>query len=52
MKIHSPCLNCPKREIGCHGKCRDFEIYKTDLEIFKQRMKEDKIPLYILTRSR
>ena len=26
--IDSPCLDCNKREVGCHGKCQEYIDFK------------------------
>lgn len=26
--VDSPCLDCNKREIGCHGKCQEYMDFK------------------------
>lgn len=27
-RMDAPCLNCPKRAVGCHDKCPDYQGYK------------------------
>lgn len=27
-KSNSPCLDCDRREVGCHGKCKEYQEYK------------------------
>jgi hypothetical protein len=26
-KIKSPCLDCSRRTVGCHGSCEDYKAY-------------------------
>ena len=28
MKPHSPCKDCPDRQLGCHGKCDKYKDFK------------------------
>lgn len=32
----SPCLNCARRELGCHGKCQDYAEFKAKREEIRQ----------------
>ena len=32
-QIKAPCLDCPKRQIGCHDDCSKFQDYKKRLAI-------------------
>ena len=43
-KVHAPCLDCDRREVGCHGKCREYQEYKTRVNevndtIYKNKQK-------------
>ncbi len=29
---HNPCWKCKRREVGCHGKCQDYAVYKRQRE--------------------
>lgn len=31
MKNKSPCYNCQKREIGCHGICEEYKAYSNKI---------------------
>lgn len=39
-KINSPCkpdgVDCPRRTLGCHSKCKDFADYKERLLAYKR----------------
>lgn len=34
--MKTPCLNCADRQIGCHGKCKKYDLYKEELEREKE----------------
>ena len=31
-EMNAPCLNCPKRSMGCHDKCPDYREYKRETD--------------------
>ena len=36
--MNPPCRNCPRRTVGCHGSCDDYQAYKADREAqYEQR---------------
>ena len=37
---NSPCKNCEKRHVGCHGKCADYISFKKEVKDYKKA--EDK----------
>lgn len=28
--MSSPCQECERREIGCHGRCKDYKAWKAE----------------------
>lgn len=32
-----PCMDCPKRELGCHGKCPAYATFKAEVEEIRER---------------
>lgn len=52
--MSSPCQECERREIGCHGRCEDYKAWKAkrrkindDRE--KDRQAEPEIARHVLT---
>lgn len=44
----NPCNGCAEREIGCHGKCERYKVWRADLDeknerIYKERKGHDTI---------
>lgn len=37
----SPCKDCDKRFIGCHGSCDDYKVFRTELDRINQLKEED-----------
>lgn len=51
--VINPCLNCTKREVGCHGKCTDYADWKVKRKSPKSRptyMQDEAINAYITER--
>ncbi|MCK9533015.1 MAG: hypothetical protein M0R77_21290 [Gammaproteobacteria bacterium] len=42
----SPCFDCPERELGCHGRCRNYKLYKKRIRNTKEKIKKEKEGLY------
>lgn len=40
--VESPCLNCPERHEGCHGKCEAYKNYKIASAKEKEEIKRRK----------
>lgn len=40
--ISSPCLNCKKRTLKCHGNCEPYDIYRSKLQE-RTKMRKDYI---------
>ena len=38
----APCLNCKKRQVGCHGKCEDYAAFVAKNEERKKLIFEEK----------
>ena len=36
------CLNCDKREIGCHSKCKDYKREKAEWEALQEKIRQSK----------
>lgn len=36
MKTNSPCLNCDKRQINCHAKCKAYKKYRRENSKFNR----------------
>ena len=34
--MKTPCMNCTARNLGCHGKCKDYAEYKQKLDELKK----------------
>lgn len=41
-RIESPCMDCPNRHEGFHGKCEDYKAYKEEAEKIKAEAKKRK----------
>ena len=39
-KTKAPCKNCPKRSLGCHGRCKEYQDYWSDMEQIRQKRKK------------
>lgn len=39
--IQSPCFNCTKRSIGCHGKCNAYDDYKEKLNDYNTAYRKE-----------
>lgn len=37
------CLNCDKREVGCHSKCESYIKEKNDFNEFKEKVRKKKL---------
>lgn len=35
----SPCKGCERRQVGCHGECEDYQIFRADIQ--KNKKKRD-----------
>lgn len=35
-KSNCPCRNCSKRNQGCHAKCNDYKLWKSDVIIVEK----------------
>lgn len=35
--MKSPCYECNKRKLGCHGKCEAYKEMKDELEVIRQK---------------
>ena len=33
--MSAPCMNCKKRELGCHSSCEEYLNYKAEIERIK-----------------
>lgn len=38
--LKCPCHHCGKRDIGCHGRCREYDEYKTERIKIKKELKD------------
>lgn len=38
--MKAPCKECDRRQIGCHGLCRDYMAWKDELEKRKENQPE------------
>lgn len=36
MKPQSPCMMCPDRYVGCHGKCEKYTEFKVRLDEYNR----------------
>ena len=46
MKV--PCKDCEYREVGCHGKCHSYQLYKQEKkQQFKNAVIQNDITTYI-----
>ena len=54
VKIESPCMDCPDRHEGCHGKCEDYKAYKAAKEKAREneRKSKDVFKDYCIVRAR
>lgn len=34
----NPCVNCGKREMNCHGSCKDYESYRAEFKRVSNEM--------------
>ena len=51
MSNNPPCKGCEKREIGCHGSCREYGEYKKEHREIKEKQLKEKM-LYSLVEGR
>lgn len=40
-KTKSPCIDCTKREVGCHGRCGEYMDFKERMEQVKKRRNDE-----------
>lgn len=31
-RMKAPCMNCEKRHFKCHGKCQDYQEFRSELD--------------------
>lgn len=36
---NNPCLNCTKRKLGCHSKCKDYQIFKEKVAELRKKQR-------------
>lgn len=36
----APCLGCPDREVGCHGKCEKYQQFYEECEKIREERKK------------
>lgn len=41
VKDRAPCLNCPDREPGCHGKCELYAEWRRPFEVAKDAKRKN-----------
>lgn len=45
--VHSPCLDCERRFVGCHSTCEDYKAFRDKLdkakEVIAQKKREEDI---------
>lgn len=41
-RIGSPCLNCERRQVGCHSTCEDYLQYKAAVAEAKEKINQQK----------
>ena len=46
-KIISPCMDCEWRSVGCHSHCELYANFKTELEKYKQYLREKERYIHI-----
>lgn len=46
---HSPCYNCPDRQVGCHGKCERYLAYAEKRAEDAEKEREEKKADILLT---
>ena len=46
INTKGPCLNCERREVGCHNKCNDYISYKKDVEELREKTNFVKARMY------
>ena len=42
MNSFHSCLNCDKREIGCHATCEDYNKEKAEWEALREKIRQSK----------
>lgn len=47
----APCLNCDKRHLACHDKCKGYKEFKERHELAKERRKEYRYLCYEIERQ-
>ena len=47
-----PCQYCKKREVGCHDKCKDYQLYKKEYEAVKNFLAPSEGDRYIAEQKR
>ena len=40
--IPTPCENCGRRHLGCHGKCAEYKAYREDIKQAREKEHRDK----------
>ena len=38
MRPQAPCKDCEKRELGCHGKCAEYQAFREEQHLFDLQM--------------
>ena len=38
-RYKSPCYECQRREVGCHGRCKDYKEYAKKEAEYKKKHK-------------
>lgn len=46
MKIDRTCLNCRRREIGCHSRCPDYLAARKKLDEIRKRKEREQAAVY------
>lgn len=46
MKIDRTCLNCERREVGCHSQCPDYLAARKELDAIRERKKREQAAVF------
>ena len=50
VRPESPCLDCERRQVGCHAECDDYIGYRERLKVYKDKVLEERKKYKMLRR--